>query len=224
VAILLKKLDHDDETRLLDFWEKTSFRVFGLCRKDKRTAVGDYVRLGWDILNAGSEDVTSILNKIKTISEGTDHSIEWAKEHLADENCYDGWEEELRYLLYRYEEHLARKNGQKFSNEQWNRIWEASAARSIEHICPQSKGSQDRTPPSSKTVFVHRLGNLLLLPPDLNATLLAKDPEDKAEAYMQTGLLAAAEVANTIKKEGWNTKQVVRREKHLLDWVESVWA
>jgi hypothetical protein len=224
VAILLRRLPGDQESEVMDLWEKTSFRVFGLCRKDKRTGVGDYVRLARDILADGDCDSASIIDRLKRMSEGKEHSIEWATAHLADENCYDGWEEELRYLLYRYEEYLAKQHGQNFSNEQWNRIWEASATRSIEHICPQSKGSQDRTPPSSKTIFVHRLGNLLLLPPDLNSKLLAIDPLAKADAYLQTGLLCAAEVANIIKKDGWAAKQVKEREERLLQWVESVWA
>jgi len=223
VAIILKGLAAEKETELMDTWEKTSFRVFGLCRKDKRTGVGDYVRLAWDMLNHDSNG-DAVLQRMKKISEGTDHSIEWAVQHLSDANCYDGWEEELRYLLYRYEEYLARINGLKFSNEQWNRIWEASAVESIEHIFPQSKGSQERVSQGKKSVFVHRLGNLMLLPPDLNSTLLALDPRDKVEAYLRTGLLDAAEIANTIQREGWSERQVAAREKRLLEWVESTWA
>ena len=51
LAIILKKFPSYQENELLTLWEKTCFRVFSLCRKDKRTAVGDYVRLAWDILN-----------------------------------------------------------------------------------------------------------------------------------------------------------------------------
>lgn len=134
LAIILKELPFDQENELLSLWEKTSFRVFGLCRKDKRTAVGDYVRIAWDILNNEKCEGKDVMQGLHKISEGKDHSIEWAIEHLRNENCYEGWEEELRYLLYRYEEYLAMKKGQKFSNEQWNRIWELSAAHSIEHI------------------------------------------------------------------------------------------
>ena len=64
----------------------------------------------------------------------------------------------------------------------------------------------------------------MLLPPDLNSTLLALDPRDKVEAYLRTGLLDAAEITNTIQREGWSERQVAAREKRLLEWVESTWA
>jgi len=120
--------------------------VFGLCRKDARTAVGDYVRLAWDILNKGSlnSGENGVANRIKSFSEGKEHGIDWAVAQLENENCYEGWEDELRYLLFRYEEYLAKRQGQQFSNEQWSRIWESSAAKSIEHVFPQSKGASKR--------------------------------------------------------------------------------
>ena len=161
---------------------------------------------------------------LKGISEGKEHSIDWAIQHLSNENCYESWEEELRYLMYRYEEYLASQKGQKFSNEQWNRIWEASAAHSIEHIMPQSKGSPNQRSVKTGSIFVHRLGNLLLLPPGLNGMLADKNPIDKADEYLATGLLCAAEVANTIKSDGWGEKQVEERERKILSWVEQAWA
>lgn len=137
VAIYLSDFSVEEKSNLLSAWEKSSFRVFGLCRKDGRTGVGEYVRLAWDVLNDRALRSEGVTGRIKDISEGKEHSIEWAILQIENENCYEGWEEELRYLLFRYEEYLAQTQGQKFSNEQWNRIWEASAANSIEHICPQ---------------------------------------------------------------------------------------
>ena len=51
VAIILRNFSSDQEQKLLNQWERTTFRIFGLCGKDARTRVGHYVRLGWDILN-----------------------------------------------------------------------------------------------------------------------------------------------------------------------------
>ncbi|MBI1928929.1 DUF262 domain-containing protein [Candidatus Poribacteria bacterium] len=224
VAIILRGFSPDEETYLLNVWENTSFRVFGLCRKDARTGVGDYVRLAWDTLNNARLNADTISGKIRNISEGKEHSIDWGLLQLENENCYEGWEDELRYLLFRYEEHLAKQQGQTFSNEQWNRIWEASAAQSIEHILPQSKGSQERLKPGQEGVFVHRLGNLLLLPPGLNSELNDLDPTAKADSYLQTGLLQCGDVAKTIKRDGWSAKQVEERERQLLEWVRSTWS
>lgn len=224
IAILLSSNSDDKETTLLELWEKASFRVFGLCRKDARTGVGEYVRLSWDVINDKNITTTCIGDSIRKISEGKEHSIDWAIAQIENENCYEGWEDELRYLLFRYEEYISKNKGQNFSNEQWSRIWEDSAAKSIEHICPQSKGSIDRVEPGKKGIFVHRIGNLVLLPPGLNSSLQDKDPIDKADFYIQTGLICATEVANIIKTAGWEEQQVLDREANIIAWIKETWA
>ena len=211
IAVVLRNFPGEEEEDLLNLWETVSFRVFGLCRKDARTQVGGYVRLAWDCQHEklSSDQIRQRL--IDVGSEGNQHSIERAVEHIEQSNCYEGWEEELRYLMYRYEEARA---DQQFTNEQWNRIWEASASHSIEHICPQDSGLD----------CVHYLGNLMLLPPGLNSSLKDKRPEDKVKEYRNTGLGAASEVANTIEAEGWGKQQIVAREKSILAWIEKTWA
>jgi hypothetical protein len=51
VAIGLSKFTEEEKRTLYATWEKISFRVFGLCHKDARTQVGEYVRLAWDCVN-----------------------------------------------------------------------------------------------------------------------------------------------------------------------------
>jgi hypothetical protein len=211
VAIGLSNFSEDAKKKLSVLWEKISFRVFGLCRKDARTQVGEYVRLSWDCLNGGisADEVGQRLSQIG--SSDREHSIEWAVESIKKSNCYEGWEEELRYLMYRYEEDHADTN---FTNEQWHRIWEESASHSIEHIQAQETGAK----------FVHYLGNLMLLPPGLNSKLSDKKPLDKISEYRSTGLYAASEVAATIEAKGWKLAQIDEREKNILAWVKSTWA
>jgi hypothetical protein len=211
VAIGLANFPADDKKRLLGVWEKISFRVFGLCRKDARTQVGEYVRLAWDCLNGdvSTDEVEQRLLKIG--SDDREHSIDWAVESIRNTNCYEGWEEELRYLMYRYEEDHSDIH---ITNEQWGRIWEQSASHSIEHIQAQETGAK----------FVHRLGNLMLLPPGLNSRLSAKKPIDKIDEYRATGLYGASEVAKTIEVNGWKLAQIEEREKRILDWVKTTWA
>jgi Protein of unknown function DUF262/Protein of unknown function (DUF1524) len=212
IAIVLTKFPKETEAKLLQLWEKISFRVFGLCRKDARTQVGEYVRLAWDCVNKkiASEEVEARLLKIG--SDDREHSIEWAVENIKHTNCYEGWEEELRYLMYRYEEDKA---GASFTNEQWHRIWEQSASHSIEHIKPQESGA----------AFVHYLGNLMLLPPGLNTKLSNKSPSTKVPDYRSVGMFAASEVADMIEeKGGWGVAQVDEREKNILEWVAKTWA
>lgn len=212
IAIVLTEFPEDKEAKLLRLWEKISFRVFGLCRKDARTQVGEYVRLAWDCLNKEISSSVIEMRLSKIGSDGREHSIDWAIENIKDANCYEGWEKELRYLMYRYEED---NTDSRFENEHWQRIWEKSASNSIEHIQAQDTGA----------AFVHRLGNLMLLPLGLNTILSNKPPTDKVTDYRNTGLYAAAEVANTIEKsDGWGLAQIEDREKKILEWVRQVWA
>ena len=214
VAINLRTdLKDEEKKQILRRWENVTFRIFGMCRKDARTGVGDYVRLSWSIIQnkLTADDIMSRLSKI-----GEYYPIEAAiNDYVKEKNCYNWWEDELRYFLYRYEEYLAEEAGQNFNNEQWNRIWEKSAADSIEHIAPQS----------TQETHIHWLGNLLLIPPELNSGLGNKPPGEKAEAYNRTGLLIAGQVADRIKESGgWGEKEARAREAELLEWASREWA
>lgn len=221
VAILLSDFPSDKKTELLDEWEKTTFRIFGLFDKDARTGVGNYVRLAREIQRNSELSADDILEKIKDL--GASYNIDALLNQPEDVNWYEGRETELRYLLFRYEEHLAEQQGQKFDNEQWSRIWEDSPSRTIEHIFPQSKGSQVPLKAGEVGVYVHRLGNLLLLPPGLNSKLGDKDPKVKASCYRQTGFFSAREVAQTIEERGWGTDQIKEREQQLITWIREKW-
>ena len=197
---------------LLTRWEKICFRIYGMLRNDARTRVGDYVRLAWRVINENLP-APSIDKAIMEI--GQEFPIEKAVESLRNQNCYEGWESELRYFMFRYEEHLAKEQELNFSNEQWEKIWMVSPAESIEHIWAKSKA-----PEKNK----HRLGNLVLLPPKLNSKLNDDSPKDKAEAYRKTGLLIAGQVADMIEGDGWSSKSIENRETALIKWASAEWA
>ena len=201
-----------DRTNLLSRWEKVSFRIYGMLAYDARTRVGEYVRLAWHIVNSklSAKDIESGIREI-----GLDFPIEDAVAAFHNRNCYEGWESELRYFMFRYEEHLAKEQGLNFSNEQWQKIWLVSPSDSIEHIWAKSK---------AKEKYKHRLGNLVLLPPKLNSKLQNLHPKQKFEDYRKTGLLIASEVAHTIDREGWTAQTIDRREEKLLAWAETEWA
>lgn len=213
VAVNLRS-DYDEEERaeILRRWESVTFRIFGMYNKDAKTKRGDFVRLAWRIVNEKLEfdEVMSGLSRI-----GKEYKIKEAVENLREEDCYNGWGEELRYMLSKFEEHLADKAGQAFDNEQWTRIWEASSSDSIEHILPQSSDKE----------HVHWFGNLLLLPPGLNSKLGNRSPRRKHSEYTKTGLLIAQDVAARIKASGrWNKNSIKKREDELLKWAAKRWA
>lgn len=213
IAIHLRD-DINDKQRLalLRRWERVSFRIYGISGNDARTKVGDYVRLAWRVINQ-TLPVSAIDDAIREIGE--EFPIDEAIATLREDNCYDGWEAELRYFMFRYEEHLAREQKLNFSNEQWEKIWMVSPSESIEHIWAKSQA-----PDKSR----HRLGNLVLLPPKLNSALQDKPAKEKAARYRKTGLLIATEVADIIDESGWRSKSVEEREEQLLEWAAKEWA
>lgn len=204
-------LTDDDKTRILKRWENVAFRMYSMFGLDARYAVGDYIRLAWRIVNDKLEP-DAILTELSNI--GSQYPISKAVENLRNSDCYNGWQEELRYVFYRYEEHLAREAKQHFNNEQWNRIWISNASDSIEHILPQSSGSH----------HVNRLGNLLLLPPKLNSKLRDLAPSKKTEEYRKTGLLIARKAADQVDGFRWGPSRIKDRENALLDWAKTEWA
>jgi hypothetical protein len=183
-----------------------------MIKNDARTRVGDYVRLSWNLANQ-KLDFDEACKQMKSIGE--DFSIDEAVKGLRGRDCYQGWEQELRYFMFRYEEHLSKMSRQNFKNKQWDKIWNHPPSESIEHILPQSSGNKK---------LVHRLGNLIMLPPNLNSKLQDKKPKYKYGDYRKTGLLIAEEVATTIESHGWGENDINNREKILLEWASKEWA
>jgi hypothetical protein len=219
VAILLRDFPESDEKRLLREWENVTFRIFGLGRFDARQRVGDYVRLAWKVINEKLKPET-IIEELKTLGSGEEFAISSVIKKLYNKDCYKDWSEELRYFLYRYEEHLAQKAGQKINEGMWNRIWEVDPSKSIEHIFPQSRGSDS---PTTNGLYVHRLGNLVMLPPGVNSKLRDLLPNQKADTYAKQGLLQAIEVSKLIAKRKWNREAAQKRERRLIRWATQEW-
>ncbi|TAY73938.1 DUF262 domain-containing protein [Rhizobium ruizarguesonis] len=212
IAIMLREFNTVAKEELLGEWEKVTFRIFALGGADTRMKVGEYVRLAHDVL-ANELEPNEILRRTKAL--GASYEVN----HLLDaenywDNCYEGWTEELRYLLFRYDEHLAEKAGEKINALQWNKIWTADPSKSIEHIVPQSQ----------EPAFKHHLGNLAMLPPGMNSSLQADPPEDKADAYLECGIRGTMLMARTIKREnGWTEVDVKNRAADIEQFVRSEW-
>lgn len=213
VAIHLRSdLNKDEKSELLVLWEKVVFRIYGMYRRDARTGVGDFVRLAWRTAKdgIGREQIRDDLKQICSA-----FPLDKAIELMKGKDCYPSWSEEVRYFMMRYEEFLWRDKGLKYSSESWNKIWDNSPSKSIEHVWPQSKAPEQE---------MHRLGNLILLPPGWNSRLKDKDCEKKTEEYRHTGLMMAAKVADVIDSKGWGEEQIEERENMLLDWARQEWS
>lgn len=212
VALYAKDMEKRRRRELLGIWEKVSFRIYGLWDKDARTGVGDYVRLAWEVVN---ENVPAKEIRARLLAIGSCYPIQGAIKGLRKTNCYSGWTDDLRYLLFRYEEHLAKERQKKVDNVQWELVWSRNASLSIEHIWPQSEAPED---------VKHTLGNLMLLPPGRNSQLGDQSPSDKASSYRETGFYHAAEVADMLDGASWGKRACEKRELQILEWVKQEWA
>lgn len=207
----------------LEQWERVSFRIYGLYRKDSRTKVGDYVRLAAQIIKK-STDTSSfkqIMEKLKELGE--DHPVKAAVEELLNEPKYEGFEEECRYILWRYEEYLADQEGSHVNKELREKIWNArSASETIEHIFPQTperggpwSGKLNKGEQFSK--HIDRLGNLLLLPPGLNSQAGRKAFTAKKDTYKKAEGLRT--VRDVLSVRDWTQLSIDRREKKIANFL-----
>jgi hypothetical protein len=211
IAIMLREFDDQTQQKLLGAWERVTFRIFTLAGKDSRTKVGEFVRLGYDVLKnkMAAED---ILDALSDLGEGFD--IDDIIDSETWDDWYGGYNEEVRYLLFRYEEHLAKAAGLKINESQWAKVWATDPARSIEHIMPQSSGKS----------YVHGLGNLTMLPPNVNSSLKDKPPENKAARYLECGMQATMDVGRAIKSgTKWDKKAVRERAASIEAFVRVEW-
>lgn len=212
IAIMLRGFDEKTEARLLGAWERVTFRIFTLGGRDTRTKGGEYVRLAHSVV-CDRLAADAVLTGIKQL--GADYAIDDVIDETSWNNWYEGYTEEVRYLLFRYEEHLAREAGAKINESQWAKVWAVDPARSIEHITPQSSGKG----------YVHGLGNLTMLPPNVNSSLKDKPPEKKAPRYLECGLQATMAVGRRIENGlRWNQQAVAERAADIEAFVREEWA
>jgi hypothetical protein len=213
--MLVGSLDGNQRSTVLRQWEMVTFRIFGMYRKDARTKVGDYTRLAHRVI---SEHLSygTIMKELRLLGE--DYPVADGVEQLRNTDCYEGWEDRLRYFLYRYEEHLADKAGSTISQELWEQIWQSTASRTIEHIYPQQPGPRWKkiTPK-----MIHRLGNLLVLPPGINSRASNKAFYDKKDIYKSNYLRMMEEI---LVRNDWSSAAIEEREERLLAWAKKAWA
>lgn len=207
VAIELSSLSDNEKKEVFDLYKKVTFRIYGLARKDARTAPGKYIQLACKIIHGGMS-AAKIKHEINEI--GKDITFDDVEYALRGEDCYTSWGNELKYILYCYEKHLAFEKGQEHLSQVWDEIWKDKRP-TIEHITPQKSDKR----------YIHNLGNLVLLPPRINSKVKDKKPQDKREDYKGTGLLIINDVLDDLSK--WNENTVLKREDELLGWVQTAW-
>ncbi|MDP2852130.1 MAG: DUF262 domain-containing protein [Gallionella sp.] len=177
VSIMSTDLDEVTKNKLLDQWERTSFKIYGLFKKDSRTKVGDYVRVAKYIQDSSSSSVDELIKLIADIARDETGAIVFdINSSVIDEemkkDCYNnGWDKKLRYFFYKYEEYLAKKMGYKLNDIAWSDIWNSSLSKTIEHVLPQNRNAKEgwgHFSAEEHTKYLHSIGNLCLLPQHVN--------------------------------------------------------
>lgn len=224
LAIAIRLADHysqSDREEMLAEWEKATFLIFGLHRMDSRFRVGDYVRVARKI----SKNLISKDDAVQEIHSIADRfTIQEATSKIMGEDWYGSYDNDLKYLLYRYEEYLAAKAGEKVSEDIWEKIWSATPATTIEHIHPKTytdkwKGKIGNSQEDIDEV-VNRIGNLILLPPGINSKAGQKTFEEKKEVYKSYHLLMLNKIVGL---SDWNKATIDNREMELLSFIEEMW-
>ncbi len=132
---------------------------------------------------------------------------------------------QINNLLYKYEAYLAEKSGYALPNDVWERIWKDSAAKSIEHVFPQDINSEDWKGKFGSNeeakVLCHRLGNLILIPPEVNSKLGNQSFLDKKIIYGECSYLRM--IREIAEQDEWNIRTLNDRELKILEWAESYW-
>lgn len=226
VAIMLRKdLREEDRNSLLEQWERTSFKIYGLFRKDSRTKVGEYVRAAKQIRKDANATVNDLLNTIARI--GSDFPIDTAVEELKKHDLYSNWQKELQYFFFRYEEYLAKINGTQFDQIMWNEIWESNLNNTIEHILPQDKSKPcwNHFTEDEHRELVHSMGNLCLLAPRLNSEAGNKGFSDKKETYKKASLMLLNEIVsdNGVERSVWDKDAINYRREQLIKFAMEQW-
>ncbi len=219
----------DERNKLLEQWERVSFRIFGLFGRDSRAKVGDYVRIGYRIMTNDIELRTynQMMGELHNL--GREFPIETAvNDGLMGKDFYDS-PDACRYLLWNYEEHLAQASGSGATFDELERtaIWKERASDSIEHVFPQTpgfgwEGKMHMAGQPEEPVLNHvgRIGNLILLPTVLNSEAKARPFVEKKALYERHRLRMISEIT---AKEDWGLEQIVEREMTIASWAKHRW-
>ncbi|MEM6431932.1 MAG: HNH endonuclease family protein, partial [Deinococcota bacterium] len=220
VAILLANDSENDMNAQFTAWERVTFRIFGLARRDARTKVGEYTRLAHTLLQQDGPKGQDAVSAITSL--GTDYSTNKITPTLRHVDAVHGWEDELRYFFYHYDQHLARLQGETVSNDLWASICQKPSSQVIELIYPEDGAETWPKLSEARQESRYYLGNVLITAPRVNLLTGQKDFDGKREVYSQFAEVHAQK--DVSHETSWGYNQIVSREKQLLDWAKHHWA
>lgn len=233
VSIMLT-YDGKDRFKLLDQWERTTFKIYGLFKRDSRTAVGDYVSVAKEIYVSKNKEnkndvnfsVDNLVKKIAKIGSDkngvTEFDISTVDKELK-KDCYNDWSsEELRYFFFKYEEYTSKQKGSQINDATWTEIWGLSASKTIEHILPQDENATgwEHFTTEEYEEYLHSIGNLCLLSQTKNSQA-GNHPFDFKKTIYPSANMNSLE--NVIACNVWNKEAIEERTERLITFAKEQW-
>ena len=148
-------------------------------------------------------------------------------------DCYNGWQEKLRYFFFRYDEYLHTKTGHILKPALWSDIWKSSLSKTIEHVLPQNPKPEEwnHFTLDKRAKYLHSIGNLCLLPQRLNKEADNKSFSDKKGVYKKSEIKAfdfilfEDEIHQKEKPERqeWTKETIEKRTEELIEFAKEQW-
>ena len=225
--------NEEDESKRIELWkhvERFIFIVFRLSR-----AQSNYKKIAFHNASTKINKKTFTVKDIKKQLDDAMRRYFHEDGKLNEKSFYDylkklferrvGYYDwyRLRYFLYEYELHLLSQSKQpKLSWEFWTKQGDKI---STEHVFPQTptkNWQQSFASIDQKDYHLYRgsIGNLLLLPMSINASLQNDDFNNKKKVYLK-GWHSGIDVA---QNENWTPETIKERGLKLLNFMEDRWS
>lgn len=215
----------DKYLELVQLCESFAFRVYRLLERRADAGQGELFRIGFQ-LNRGDLSLAQAFLDMRLTLLRFSPNIGF--EQALRKDHYDWYEwAGLKYFLYEYEEHLARKKG-ALPKVPWDQVRRRERGDTIEHIYPQTPTDGywlERFDPGLGPVILHDLGNLSLTKD--NASYGNRPfPEKRGTAGSENPCYATSPffMERELSAMGdWTPDFVRARHERLAVWAEERW-
>lgn len=226
IAIRLRDpSDGEKYLESIELCERFGFRVFRWLRLSAYTGRNALFKLGYELFN-GQRTLSDTLDEVRRliVYYCPDHRFP-ARFGVTGEDWYR-WSG-IKYLLYEYEEHLAREAGQEV-----RMLWSYAEENpnTIEHILPQTPPATgywaDRFTEEMRQRYTNDIGNLCLTFDNTwlgNRPFTGKLGADRTDdkGYSNSKLFSEHRLAHYVD---WTEKDLLERRAEIEKWVAARWA
>lgn len=213
--------DPDTYLRLLDLCERYAFRVYRWAQRRADAGQTGIFKVGSDLYHhlIAAEEALSAIASYLLYYAPTD---EFHRELDTPDDWYNWYG--LKYLLYEYEEELAKGKPVQLP---WDRLARTDKKDSIEHVLPQTPSDPywgQRWAPEEIRTYLHDIGNLSLTFDNSSygnkAFPQKKGSPGSGAGYANSNMFMERTLATY---SNWTPKECLERRKAIIMWVKTRW-